>query len=322
MSTTDTATLLTHLRLLLGLTNTEIQVAETRIAQARTEAVRRELTENAQKGRDRAELINATIRDLGGVPDLVGPFFGLATAGMKAIVEQAQPFDEALLGDLALEHQLLDRARYLKALATATGDRDVVRVAERLITAHTATVEWLTTVLAEEALGGPAALRRTPMQAVTGAAVRMVNVLASWSARRVDRVIHAVRTTPPVVSDLLSWGAYAGDVTVKTLSASRDAALATAEEVTRREGADGAADVFHAVRNSNGNLRPEEVPIEDFDELNVSQAVAAVKELTDPAQVRAVVAYEEAHKNRHGVVSAAQTRLAAIAKEVVGIPIT
>jgi hypothetical protein len=41
--------------------------------------------------------------------------------------------------------------------------------------------------------------------------------------------------------------------------------------------------------------------------------------LTDPADVRAIVAYEEANKNRHGVVSAAQTRLAAIAKDVAGI---
>ncbi|SUA47971.1 Uncharacterised protein [Nocardia africana] len=51
----------------------------------------------------------------------------------------------------------------------------------------------------------------------------------------------------------------------------------------------------------------------------MSQAVAAVKELTEPAEIRAIVAYEEAHKNRHGVVSAAQTRLAAIAQEVAGL---
>ena len=51
----------------------------------------------------------------------------------------------------------------------------------------------------------------------------------------------------------------------------------------------------------------------------MSQAVAAVKELTDPSDVRTVVAYEEAHKDRQGVVSAAQTRLAGIAQEVAGI---
>ncbi|MGW6655876.1 ferritin-like domain-containing protein [Rhodococcus sp. NPDC055024] len=314
-----TADLITQLRILLGLTNAEIQVAETRVAQARTEAVRRELTENAENGRERAGSIEATIRDLGGVPELIGPFIGRATAGMKAMVEQAQPFDEAILGDLGLEHQLLDRSRYLKALATAGGDQTVATLADRLITAHSATVDWLTTVLAEEALGGPAALRRTPMQAATGAAIRLVNVPVSWSTRSLDRAIDAVRTSPPVLGELISWGAYAGDVTVKTLSASRDAAIATAEKVTRREGADGAADVFRSVRKSSGLLEPTELPIEDFDELNVTQAVSAVKELTEAAQVHDIVAYEEAHKNRHGVVSAAQARLAAIAQEVVGI---
>jgi hypothetical protein len=51
----------------------------------------------------------------------------------------------------------------------------------------------------------------------------------------------------------------------------------------------------------------------------VSRSVAAVKELTDPADIRAIVAYEEAHKKRHGVVSAAQTRLAVIAQGVAGL---
>jgi hypothetical protein len=56
---------------------------------------------------------------------------------------------------------VLGRARYLKALAEAARRTDVRAVAERLQTAHSATVEWISTVLAEEALGGPAALRRT-----------------------------------------------------------------------------------------------------------------------------------------------------------------
>jgi hypothetical protein len=38
-----------------------------------------------------------------------------------------------------------------------------------------------------------------------------------------------------------------------------------------------------------------------------------------PDDVRAIIAYEEAHKNRQRVVSAAQTRVAAIAQDVVGI---
>ena len=54
MTTTDTTTLLAQLRAILDLTNTEIQVAETRVAQARTEAVQRELSQNASNGRARA----------------------------------------------------------------------------------------------------------------------------------------------------------------------------------------------------------------------------------------------------------------------------
>jgi hypothetical protein len=47
--------------------------------------------------------------------------------------------------------------------------------------------------------------------------------------------------------------------------------------------------------------------------------VAAVKDLTEAADIRSIVAYEEANKNRPRVVSAAQTRLAAIAQEIIGL---
>ncbi|MGW0248558.1 ferritin-like domain-containing protein [Nocardia goodfellowii] len=314
----STHTLLAQLRALRDLTNTEIQIAETRIAQARTEAVQRELTENADNARARAEAIEAAIRDLGGVPAVIGPFLGRLAAAVKAVAEQAQPFDEALLGDLALEHQLLDRARYLKALAVSAKESDIAALADRLINAHSATVEWLSTVLAEDALGGPAALRRTPLQAATGTAVKLVNVPVTWSARGLDRALDTFRSAPPALGELLERGVRAGGVTVKTLTASRDAALETAERVTRREGAGGTADALHSVRTATGILEPEELPIGDYDELNVNQSVGAIKELTNPADVRAILAYEEANKNRQSVVSAAQTRLAAIAREVTG----
>ena len=44
-----------------------------------------------------------------------------------------------------------------------------------------------------------------------------------------------------------------------------------------------------------------------------------MKDLTDPADIRAIIAYEEVHKARQRVVSAAQTRVAVIAQEIVGI---
>lgn len=319
MTTAETTTLLAQLRTLLDLTSTEIQVAETRVAQARTDAVRRELTQNASNGRDRAEAIEQAIRDLGGFPDVIGPFLGRAAAAVKALTEQAQPFDEALLGDLALEHQLLDRARYTKALAVSARNKDVENLATRLITAHAATVDWLTTVLAEDALGGPAALRRTPIQAFTGATVKLVNVPVTWTTRGIDRALDSVRSVPPALNELRNRGVNAGEIAAKTISASRDAALNAAERVTRQEGADDAADTLHSARTATGVLDASELPIADYEDLNVSQAVAAVKDLEDAADIRAIIHYEEAHKNRSSVVSTAQTRVADIAKEIVGI---
>jgi hypothetical protein len=319
MTATDTTRLLAQLRTLLDLTNTEVQIAETRVAQARTEAVRRELTQNAAHGRERAEAIESAIRELGGFPDVIGPFLGRAAAAVKALTEQAQPFDEALLGDLALEDQLLDRARYTKALAVAAKNSAVEELAERLITAHSATVDWLTTVLAEDALGGPAALRRTPIQAATGTAVKLVNLPVAWSARGVDRAVDALRSTGPALNELVKRGGNASEIAAKALSASQNAALKAAERVTRSEGADRAADALHSGRAAVGVLDAKELPIRNYDDLNVNDAVAAVKDLTDANDVRVVIAYEEAHKNRQRIVSAAQTRVAAIAQEVVGI---
>ncbi|ORB83100.1 hypothetical protein B1987_03750 [Mycobacterium kansasii] len=319
MTASDRTTLVAQLRTVLQLTNTEIQVAETRVAQARTEAVRRELTQNAANARDRAGAIETAIRRLGGYPDVVGPFLGRAAAAVKALTEQAQPFDEALLGDLALEDQLLDRARYIKALAVAALERDVENLAARLITAHSATVDWLTTVLAEDALGGPAALRRTPLQAATGTAVKLVNLPVAWSTRGVDRAAEALRSTGPSLKELVNRSGHASDVAVKALSASRDAALGAAERVTRREGAGEAADALHSARARTGVLASSELPIRKYDDLNVNEAVAAVKELTNAGDVRAIIAYEEANKNRQRIVSAAQTRVASIAQDIVGI---
>lgn len=319
MTSSDRTTVLTQLRAIHQLTNTETQVAETRLAQARTEAVQRELRQNASNARDRSVAIEKAIRELGGVPDLVGPFLGRAAAAVKALTEQAQPFDEALLGDLGLENQLLGRARYLKALAVAADLPDIENLASRLITAHSATVDWLTTVLAEEALGGPAALRRTPLQAATGTAVKLVNLPVEWSTRGIDRAADALRSARPAFNDLVGRGAHAGDVVTKALAASRNSALEAAEKVTRNEGARQTADALHSARAAVGVLDADELPIADYDELNVSDAVAAVKDLTNPSDVRAIIAYEEANKNRQRVVSAAQTRVAAIAQEVVGI---
>src|SRR6188472_3420160 len=131
--------LINQLRALVLLTQTEEQVARTRITQARTDAVRRELTQNADNAGARTILITEQLRALGGVPDVLTPAVDRLSAVLKATFEQAAPLEEALLGDLQLEHQLLDRATYVKVLADKAGETQVRQLAEKLIAAHEAT---------------------------------------------------------------------------------------------------------------------------------------------------------------------------------------
>jgi hypothetical protein len=89
----DNAKLINQLRALLLLTQTEEQVARTRTSQARTDAVRRELTQNADNAADRSKAIADQLRALGGVPDVVSPVIGRLGALVKAALEQAEPLE-------------------------------------------------------------------------------------------------------------------------------------------------------------------------------------------------------------------------------------
>ncbi len=319
----DTTVLTAQLRALLLLTQTEEQVARTRVAQARTEAVRRELQQNADNAASRTEEITRTLRELGGVPDVVTPALGRLGAIVKATVEQAGPLDEALLSDLSLEHQLRDRATYLKVLAETAELPRVARLAERLVTAHTATVEWLTVVLAEAALGGPVALQATPLQRVAGGATRLASLPARYVADSVNRVVDTTAQATDSVQQKLDAAAsrassFAGAVR-ESLTVGRNASLDEAETQARAEGATDTAQSLHATRTELGALHAAELPVDKYDELTVADAVKAVKGLTDAADIEAVIRYEETHKDRASVVSAAQTQLAALAKEAVGV---
>lgn len=323
MNESTTAKILGQLRAVLQLTQTEAQVAQIRVAQARTEAVRRELTQNRRNAEERARLVADALRGLGGYPDVVAPAVGRVAALVKTSLEQVEPLSEALLQDLQLEHQLLDRARYLRALAKAGAQPRVVQVADRLVEAHTATVEWLTTVLAEDALGGPAALASTPLQRVAGTATRIVGVPNRVALRSVNRYVNRVQTTAVQARDqVTALGGKAvdfADGAREVLGTGRDASLQRAERVARRGGHRQAAHAVHETRRNVGALTAAELPIRDYDGLSTTDIVAAVKRLDDVVDVRTVIAYEETHKARSSVVSAAQTRVAAIAKEVAGV---
>jgi hypothetical protein len=319
---TSSAPVIRQLRAVLQLTQTEAQIARTRVAQARTDAVRRELSQNADNAERRTEQIAEELRAVGGYPDVVTPVVGRLTAVFKSTVEQATPFDEALLGDLALEQQLLGRARYLKALAEAAGLRSTKALAGRLEAAHSATVEWISTVLAEEALGGPAALRATPFQRLAGGATLVVNAPTKFAREQLNKAVDRLRSgagqARETVDEVSDRAATLGRDARDVLTTGRDAALERAESVARRDGAQDTAESVHDARRELGALSADELPIEGYDRLGVQDTIKQVKQLDKAEDIRTVMRYEETHKARDNVVSAAQTRLAALAKELVG----
>src|SRR4051794_8110861 len=320
---TANAKIINQLRALVLLTQTEEQIARTRIGQARTDAVRRELTQNADHAGERALEITEQLRNLGGVPDVVTPALGRLAAVLKATFEQAEPLEEALLQDLQLEHQLLDRATYVKVLAENAELPKVRQLAEKLITAHKATVEWLTVVLAEEALGGPAALQPTPMQRVAGGAAHVAIAPYRFMANRVNEAVDTAAQRRERAGERLSEAAdrarqLTGDVQ-ETLKVGRAATLRRAERIARREGNRDAADTAKATREELGDVTADELPIKGYDSLSQPDAIKAIKELETARDLNVVIRYEETHKNRSSIISAAQTRFAAVAKEAVGV---
>ena len=323
MTDTTTLKIQEQLRALLQLTQTEAQIAQVRTAQARTDAVRRELTQNGRNAEERARLIAEALRELGGAPDVVTPLVGRVSAFVKTTLEQVEPLAEALLQDLQLEHQLVDRARYVKVLATAADRPRLAALADRLVQAHLATVEWLTTVLAEEALGGPAALASTPLQRAAGVATRAVALPNRLAVQGVNRYVNTVQRTAEQartrVSVLGEKAVGFADGAREVLVSGRDASLQRAERVAKRDGNRDAARAVHETRREIGALDASELPVKNYDNLTTQDAIAAIRKLTEVEDVRTVVAYEEAHKARSSVVSAAQTRVAAIAKQVAGV---
>jgi hypothetical protein len=315
--------IINQLRALVLLTQTEEQVARTRISQARTDAVRKELTQNADNAAKRSLEITEALRTLGGVPDVVTPAVGRLSATLKATFEQAAPFEEALLTDLQLEHQLKDRATYVKVLADQAGETKVRQLAEKLITAHEATVEWLTVVLAEEAMGGPAALVATPVQKVAGGVARAVNAPVRFWANTVNNTVDSVKQAGEQTSErftaVTERASALTDAVRETLAAGRGASLKRAEQVADRDGNKNVAKAARNAREDIGAVSADELPIKKYDELTVADAIKAIKALKTPEDIRVVIHYEEAHKSRSNVVSAAQTQLADLAKEAVGV---
>jgi hypothetical protein len=96
--------------------------------------------------------------------------------------------------------------------------------------------------------------------------------------------------------------------------ASRDAALAKAEQVAPYQ---NVRSIARETRRSLGTIESEALPVAGYDELSGADAIAQVKQLEDPEDVRVVLAYERAHKGRKGVAGAAEKRLTELAAQAV-----
>jgi bacterioferritin (cytochrome b1)/uncharacterized protein YjbJ (UPF0337 family) len=289
--------LLSELQDLLRLTASEQVIANVRRLQAASTAVAEELKANAGKSVERQQLLTDAIKQAGGVPDVVGAALGKASAFVQTQVNQVQTLQGALLGDLALEHQLRERARYARTLAESLGYSQVIPVLDRLETAHTATIEWLETRLAEVGRTGTSALQATPVQAVVTAARRTVGVPFGVVAAGVNRA-----------SSLLGRKAgKAVDTAVSQVEAvAEDVTGATRAGVEKAQ--DSAGSAVDQVLDLTG-LDEQHEPFAAYSTLSGDSVMRHVNDSDDVEHLREILAYEQAHKARKGVLQALEARL-------------
>lgn len=319
--TTQNAELITQLNTLLRLTSHEAATARARVSQATNDDTRKELLENARNCDLRADALRQAVRDLGGAPDVLGVTLGRAAAAAKLPLEQTMPITEALLADLALEHQLFDRARLVKVLAADADAPDLVALAERLENAHGNTIQWLFTVLSETALGGPAALAPTPAQVAATTARTAATFAGSAAATGLNKAVETAANLTEKVQESATNAVFNQVGRIVTLASSakqivkvgRDATL----EETEKQARGSQAERVHQVREHLGAVSASELPVPGFDALNVDAAANRIGRLTSVDDVQVVLAYEKAHKNRKAIVEAAEKRVRELAVELV-----
>lgn len=314
------AMLVSELQEILRLTAFEQTIATVRRAQAASSPVADELKANAAKSVERAQLLAGAVRDLGGVPDVVGATLSKAGAFLQTQVNQVQTLQGALLGDLALEHQLRDRTRYARTLAVSLGLTQVLPVLDRLETAHTATIAWLETRLDEVGRTGTSALRTTPVQKAVGSVVAVASAPFGLLAGGVNRASSLLRRGATTVEQTAEQ--VAGEVReqAEALPAkarqAAETARATATSVLDRAEADveQVADdaATEQVLDLTG-LDPQHEPFAAFHTLSGDSVMRHVAQLEDVQELRETLAFETAHKNRKGVVQALEARLTELA---------
>jgi bacterioferritin (cytochrome b1) len=377
--------LVSELQNLLRLTAFEQTIAAVRRSQAATTSIAEELRANYAKSVERSQLLSDAVRQVGGVPDVVGSALSKAGAFVQTQVNQVQTLQGALLGDLALEHQLRERTRYARTLAESLGYSQLIPVFERLDVAHTATIEWLEARLTEVGRTGTSALRATPVQALVGATRKVAllpfgvfaatvnrgtSLLSRGASTAAETVTSAAGTAAETaregVQTAARTAAQAADTAVDTVSdAASTAAGAVSEGAasvagTVAEGAQTAAQTVSETASSaasavesgaqtaaqatsqaaettgeavEGAARATEqatqteveqvLDLTDVDEdkppfagyasLSGDSVMRHARDSEDVEHLREILAFEQAHKNRKGVIGALNERLTELA---------
>lgn len=317
--TISIADLIHELNALIRLTESEAAVAQARVAQARDDSIRRELESNANEAVRRRDRLIEAVRYLGGAPDLLGAVIGrVGTLARTQTVDQTMTVQRALMADLSLEHQLRDRARFARVLADTLEERRVVQLLERLERAHTETIDWIETRLAEVAVGGPAAIRPTPVQVVATIGQRAATLPSRAMMAGANRAVVAASGLQDIVSSRLARTRDLAEAAGSSVAAGRDEFLRTTEEQAEQQGATRTAQAIHRVRAESGALDADELPVSGYDDMSVSQAKDRIAKLKDAGEVRAMLAYEEANRNRKSLVTAAERRIEEIAASANG----
>lgn len=312
--TISTNELISELNALIRLTEAEAAVAASRTVQARDEDTRHELEANAAEAQRRRDRLVDAVRDLGGAPDLLGGAVGrIGTFARTQTLDQAMTVQQGLMADLAMEHQLRDRAQFARVLAETLEERAVADLLTRIESAHSETIEWIQTRLAEIAVGGPVAIHPTPLQTVAGFGQRVAMLPSRVAMSGVNRAVLAAAGVQSVVAERLGRTRDLAEAAGEGMTAGRDEFLRTSEDQARERGAGRTARALHRVRAESGALDADELPIRGYDGLSVAQATQRIGRLGDSAEVRSVLAYEAANKNRKGIVRAAEERIEELA---------
>ena len=301
--------LLSELQDLLRLTASEQVIANVRRLQAASSSIADELKANAGKSLERQQLLRDAIKQAGGVPDVVGATFGKAGAFLQTQVNQVQTLQGALLGDLALEHQLRERARYARTLAESLGYSQVIPVLDRLETAHSATIEWLEARLGEVGRTGTSALKATPVQAAVTAARRTLGVPFGVLSAGVNRASSLLGKKAGTAAD--SAGKAVDTAVAKVEAVAEDVTGATRAGVEKAAQSESGEQVLDLT-----GLDADHQPFAAYSTLSGDSVMRHVNDSDDVEHLREILAYEQAHKARKGVLQALESRLTELSTTV------